>query len=301
MLGVKNYEVSAILGSVIKKMMENINAMVGERVRKRRIEMSLPRRIISEQTNISERYLSQLEKGQANISLKLIERIAEVIEVSVSELVKGPDVEISTNALANFVNRLDPAGQRKALQLLKSNFEAIPRGKSKGIALIGLRGAGKSTLGQMLANELELPFINFTDLVSKTAGMPVSDLASLGGQDSVHRHELEAMQKLVKEKGGNRIVEASEDLPQSGKAFDLMLKNYDTIWIKASPEEHIERVAKQNNTSISENKSSAVRELKHLLQSRQNNMARAHVSLDTSEQSVDESAAQLIQIARQII
>ncbi len=267
-------------------MSKNLRDLVGDRVRFHRTESSMSRRVLAEKTDISERYLAQLEAGKANISILLIERIAKALGVSLTELLKPRGMPAISNTLSRYLSTLDGKGQKKALTLLQNHFENEPPIGNKGIAFVGMRGAGKSTLGKMLAEKTGLAFVRLSDRIAENCHMAISELMGLGGVKAYRRHELEALEKLIN-CDGRKILEVSGGIAESSQAYELLLKHFHTIYIKASAKEHVERVAAQNDMRPMEGYPEAVKEAENLLAARKPAFERAHDVINTTGQNID--------------
>lgn len=276
-------------------MTKNLRDLVGNRVRFHRTESSMSRRVLAEQTDISERYLAQLEAGKANISILLIERIAKSLGVSLTELMKPRGLPTISNALSRYLSTLDSKAQEKALVLLRNHFDTEPGNGDKGIALVGMRGAGKSTLGKALAGQTGMPFVKLSDRIAENSGMAVSELMELGGPTAYRRHELEALEKLIGCEG-RKILEVSGGIAESPEGFDLLQKHFHTIFVKASAKEHVERVAAQNDHRPMQGHPAAIKEAEDLLASRMAVFETAHDVIDTTGQSVEESQKAIISL-----
>ena len=269
-------------------MSKNLRDLVGERVRFHRTENSMPRRILAEQTDISERYLAQLEAGKANISILLIERIAKSLGVSLTELMKPRGLPAINNTLTRYLSTLDAKAQKKALGLLKEHFETEPKPGHRGIALIGMRGAGKTALGKTLAKNTDLAFVRLSDRIAENSGMTIAELTELGGVAAYRQQELEALEKLIA-CDGQKVVEVSGGIAESPQAFELLLKHFHTVYIKASAKEHVERVIAQNDMRPMEGHTEATKEAESLLAVRNAVFERAHDIIDTTGQSLESS------------
>lgn len=273
-------------------MSKNLRDLVGGRVRFHRTESSMSRRVLAEQTDISERYLAQLEAGKANISILLIERIAKSLGVSLTELLKPRGMPAISNALSRYLSTLDGKTQKKALSLLQNHFENEPPTGNKGIALVGTRGAGKSTLGKILADKTGLAFVRLSDRIAENCHMAISELVGLGGVKAYRRHELEALEKLIN-CDGRKVLEVSGGIAESTQAFELLLKHFHTIYIKASAKEHVDRVASQNDMRPMEGHPEAVKEAESLLAARGPVFEQAHDVINTTGQSIDSAEGAL--------
>ncbi|MEM7424904.1 MAG: helix-turn-helix transcriptional regulator [Pseudomonadota bacterium] len=267
----------------------DINVKVGENVRAARKALGMPRRALADETRISERYIGQLETGRANISLNMLQKIAASLNVSMGELM-GLEGGAEPR-LAGFISRLSAEQSAEALGLLREHFAGTVA-KTGGIALVGLRGAGKSTLGRLLAAELGLDFVQLTQLVSEQSGMSTQELVELAGIEAFRRFERDALEALISEKR-QVVLETGGGLVSAPDTYDLVLSNFRTVWIKAAPEQHMQRVVDQNDLRPMQGRPQAMDHLKKLLAAREGAYGRAGSVLDTSGQSVPASLRQL--------
>jgi XRE family aerobic/anaerobic benzoate catabolism transcriptional regulator len=265
---------------------------VGEKVRTLRNRRGMARRALAARADVSERYLAQLETGSGNCSITLLRRIADALGISVAELVDDrPDEHL---LLAQLLERLSPSELLEARELLLSRF-AGPAAETRAgrIALIGLRGAGKSTLGRMLADPLGVPFIELDRAVEQHSGMALSELFEMLGQRAFRAFERTALEKILKDTprfvlttGGGLVTEAS--------TFERLLASCLTIWLRAAPQEHMGRVIRQGDTRPMAGHAQAMDDLVGILASREPLYARADLSLDTSGQTPRQSLAALL-------
>ncbi|MCV0394786.1 MAG: helix-turn-helix transcriptional regulator [Rhizobiaceae bacterium] len=267
-------------------------ARVGDRVRAARTARGLSRKALSERSDVSQRYLAQLEAGDGNISIALLRRVAEALDQPVEWFVgeHGPGgVEFAE--LAALYARSSPGRRAEALAALRA---PDPRADARGgrIALIGLRGAGKSTLGRMVAARLGLPFQELNARIEDASGMPVNELIALYGQEGYRRLERQALDEIADEQ--DRLVLAvAGGIVSETDTFDLLLSRYHTIWLKAEPEEHMARVRAQGDLRPMAGNPAAMDELKSILRSREALYARAPVHLDTAGRTLDRSLEDL--------
>jgi len=233
---------------------------VGSAVREGRARAGLTRRALAGATGISERYLALLEAGSANVSLNLLARIGQALGVSIHALIP-PEEPGSAPA-------------------------------KKGVALIGLRGAGKSTLGEVLSAETGLPFVRLTQAIVERAGMETGELMELAGSGAFRRLEIEALDDMVA-RPGHIVLETSGGIVADGEAFDLVRRHFHTVWVKAAPEDHMARVIAQNDLRPMAGRAEAMDDLRRLLAEREAAYASADFVLDTHGISVDEAARRL--------
>jgi len=241
-------------------------ALVGNRVRQARKQKKLARRELSERSGVSMRYLAQLESGQGNISIALLYRIANALDQKVEWLVTEVSNE-NTTALR--------------------------------IALIGLRGAGKSTLGPRLANSLNIPFVELNSEIERQAGMAVNELMALYGDEGYRELEQQAVKRIA-EKHETVVLAVAGGIVSEQTTYAYLLDHYTTVWLKASPEEHMQRVRAQGDERPMAGNPKAMEQLEFILKSREALYAKATTVVDTSQASLKESEAALIQTIRQL-
>ena len=227
-------------------------ARLGERVRSWRGGSGMTRKALAAASGVSERYLAQLEAGQGNISVLLLRKVARAMGVPVESLVR----ETADH---------DAGGRR--------------------IALIGLRGAGKSSLGAKLAASLGVPFIELDREVEQEAGAKLGEVFGMYGQDAYRRFERRALERVLREHD-TAVIAAGGSLVTDPESYRLLLDNCHTVWLKAKPEEHMNRVIAQGDLRPFEGrtrgKSSALEEIRKLLADRDRLYARADLTLETS-------------------
>ncbi len=268
---------------------EQLTARVGDAVRAARREARLPRHALAEAAGISERYIGQLETGRANISLNVLQKIAGALDVAITDLLdQGPTAYAPLNGLLAGLN----ARQLKdAHGLLARHFEAERQAKC-GVALVGLRGAGKTALGRALATKLGLEFVQLTQLVTERAGMTTQELVELAGLDAFRRLEREALLALI-DKQTKVVLETSGGLVGAPDTYRLVLEHFHTVWVKAQPEEHMQRVVDQNDLRPMAGRPEAMNDLKALLADRQQAYSEAAAVLDTSGLDEETTAQRL--------
>jgi len=231
-------------------------ARLGERVRAWRGEQRMTRKQLAAASGVSERYLAQLEAGQGNISVLLLRKVARAMSVAVERLVREE--------------------------------ESV----EKPIALIGLRGAGKSTLGAKLAAALSLPFVELDREVEKEAGAPLGEVFAMYGQDAFRRFERRALERVLAEQP-RAVIATGGSLVTDPGTYDLLLERCRCVWLKASAQEHMARVLAQGDTRPFKGRSAALDEIRKLLADRERLYGRAGTVVDTSAKSVRQALAEL--------
>lgn len=270
-----------------------IARIIGARVRAGRARLRLTRKQLAALADVSERYLNELENGGANASVGVLARIADALGDTFVGLVAPADsVRVGTNAgnprlaaLQSLLDSMSIVEQEAALSLLKRFLEERRRA-TKGLALLGLRGAGKSTLGRRLAERHGLAFVSVTREIEARAGMSLGDLFNLGGPDAYRSLENDVVSELIV-RGDQVVLETAGGIVGNTQALDMILGAFKTVWLKASPEEHLARVAGQGDTRPMRGDPKALEHLKALLLQREPDYARAECMIDTTGRSVD--------------
>jgi XRE family aerobic/anaerobic benzoate catabolism transcriptional regulator len=256
---------------------------LGERVRIMRSRRAISRKTLANHSEVSERYLAQLEAGEANLSITLLRRIARAMGVPVSELVDDrPERPVEALLLDQLIDRLSPSEITEARSLLLKRFGgSSSEMRNKRIALIGLRGGGKSTLGRTLATQLKVPFVELDKVIEQESGMALGEIFEMFGQETFRRFERAALesilqqhQKFVLATGGSIVTEPA--------TFELLLASCFTVWLKASPDEHMQRVIDQGDLRPMADNARAMDDLLAILKSREGLYSKADIAIDTA-------------------
>ena len=272
--------------------------MVGERVRNARARHGMSRRMLAHDSGISERYLAELESGRGNLSIVLMRRLAKAIDLPVAELVDDdPPRTVEYQLLVERLGRLDPAELTEASKLLAERF-GDRAARTERIALIGLRGAGKTTLGAMLATQLKWDFVEMSREIEAEAGVSVVEIFDLWGQAAYRRYERRALERIINAR--SRVVLATAGgLVSETATFERLLDSCYTIWLQASPEEHWNRVIRQGDHRVEgSGDSEALVDMRRILAQRDPLYAKADARLDTSGKTARQSIKALLQVAR---
>ncbi|CAA9255741.1 MAG: Benzoate catabolism regulator with shikimate kinase domain [uncultured Craurococcus sp.] len=270
-------------------------AALGDRLRMLRARRGVTRRDLSRRSHVSERYIAQIEAGHGNISILLLRRIARALGLAVEELVgERPERTVERVLLEQVVAQLPEARLAEALGLLLRHLgrrEADSR--AQRIALVGLRGAGKSTLGGMLAARLGTRFVELDREVEREGRMDLSDIFAIHGQEGFRRLEREALQRLVRE-GEPAVIATGGGIVAEAGSFEFLLDTCTTVWLRASPEEHMRRVVEQGDTRPMRDNRRAMEDLRAILSSREALYAKADLTIDTTGQAPEASLEALL-------
>ncbi|WP_281016623.1 MULTISPECIES: helix-turn-helix transcriptional regulator [unclassified Minwuia] len=265
---------------------------VGERVRKARERKGIPRRVLSEISGVSPRYLAQLESGAGNISIGLLKRVAMALDHRIEWLV-GEDDPWSSEALrvADLFRSADRSTQEEVLRALNPEPEASRR--ANRICLIGLRGAGKSTLGRMAGAALDLPFVELNREIEAHGGMEIAEIMGLYGPEGYRTLEAEALGRIIATHD-RMILAVAGGIVAEPRTYQTLLTRFHTIWLKAAPDEHMQRVRAQGDERPMAGNPEAMTQLRSLLTSREALYDRAQARLDTSGQTRETSLKHLL-------
>ena len=265
---------------------------VGDRVRRIRKNKRLSRRQLSEVSGVSQRYLAQLESGEGNISIGLLKRLALTLEQPIEALVSDADPGVDELArLIELFRNTDQSTRERVLDVLDP--AKLRAQKAQRICLVGLRGAGKSALGQSLGESLAIPFVELNDRIEERAGVPVPEIIALYGQEGYRQLESDALDDLISS-SQRLIVAVAGGVVAAPDTFTKVLASFHTIWIKASPREHMERVAAQGDLRPMQGNPQAMAQLRQLLKSREMMYRQAEYQLDTSGKSLARSLDELL-------
>ena len=272
-------------------------AMVGERVRMARNRKGISRRQLSELSGVSQRYLAQLEGGDGNVSIALLRKIANSLDFEVEWLVGRDDPWTSDAITLMRLFRQATRDQRaRVMEILDPNDTGTRR--ADRVALIGLRGAGKSTLGRMTAEKLGVAFVELNQVIEEVAGMPVDEVIALYGQEGYRRLEKQALVNLVATHE-QLVLAVAGGIVSEPDTYNYLLRHCHTIWLKAAPEEHMARVRGQGDERPMAGNPAAMDELKSILTSREALYAKAEAMVDTSGSSVDGSMEAVVEAIRE--
>jgi XRE family transcriptional regulator, aerobic/anaerobic benzoate catabolism transcriptional regulator len=267
-------------------------ARVGERVRKARELRGIPRRVLSDISGVSPRYLALLEAGEGNISIGLLQRVATALDHRIEWLVGEEDPWTSDTLRVADLYRTASAETRAQVMAVLSPEPETSR-KGRRICLIGLRGAGKSTLGARAGAALGIPFVELNREIEDHAGMAVTEVLALYGQEGYRRLEAQALQRIVATHD-TMILAVAGGIVAEPDTYKALLAQFHTIWLRAAPEDHMARVRAQGDTRPMAGNPEAMEQLRHILTSREALYDQARARLDTSGRTEDQSLADLL-------
>lgn len=266
---------------------------LGARVRQIRNSREMTRKVVSQLADVSERHLAQLEAGEGNVSIVLLRRIAAALQVSLPELFAvQPQAAGGKQMISQFLDRLSPHRLEDVITRLTRDFVPGEEARRQRIALIGLRGAGKSTLGASLAARRKVAFVELDREIEKETGMPLAEIFSLYGQPGFRSIEKRTLERVLKEHH-SLVLSVGGGIVSERENYDYLLANCYTVWVKAQPEEHMSRVIAQGDFRAMAGTDRAMEDLRRILESREPLYRKADVHLDTSGETPEKSFAKL--------
>jgi XRE family aerobic/anaerobic benzoate catabolism transcriptional regulator len=266
-------------------------ATLGERVRTLRARRGLTRRAVAQAAQVSERHLANLESGTGNASILILLQVAQALQCSIFELLG--DVTTSSPEwllIRELLSTRNEAELRRVRLQLGEMFgsHGDEKARSNRIALVGLRGAGKSTLGQRLADDLGFPFIELSREIEKFAGCSISEIHNLYGTNAYRRYERRALEEAI-QIYPEVVIATPGGLVSDSATFNEVLTHCFTVWLQAKPEDHLGRVAAQGDMRPMAGSKEALEDLKRILEGRSAFYAKADLSFDTSAQPLEDS------------
>jgi XRE family transcriptional regulator, aerobic/anaerobic benzoate catabolism transcriptional regulator len=274
---------------------------LGERVRALREQRELTRKMLAEQSGVSERFLAQLESGAGNASVLVLRSVAEALGVELPELLQvelqlNPNIIAGQQQIMAMVRQMSPNDLASAYDLLRQHFRKRTASRAERIALVGMRGAGKSTLGKQLAERLGVPFLELDRLIEQASGLSLSAIFELYGQAGYRQFEsrcldevLATHRQFVLATGGSLVTDAA--------IYERLRAECFTVWLRTTPELHMARTAAQGDMRPMANNARAMEDLQRILAGREPLYALADVTVDTSDSSV-EGATERVLLAR---
>ena len=273
---------------------------VAQRIRAARAKAGVTRKQLAQASGASERYLALLESGAGNPSVDMLQAVAVALDVALVDLLPlGGERSLVQARAAAMMRRLPEAQMALAIDWMQKSANGTG-GKGQRIALIGLRGAGKTSLGKDLAKRFSVPFFEISKEVEKEYGGDIGLLLELNGQAALRRYEAKILESICREHP-SAVIAAPGAIVADGALFDSLLASAHSIWLQATPEDHMARVVAQGDFRPMANGRSAMSDLQAILEARSPDYARADALLDTSAQNFDETAGRLESLARILV
>ncbi len=269
-------------------------ARLAARISEARKKRGLPRRLLSELSGVSPRYLAQLEAGEGNISILLLRRVAVALDLKIDALL-AEDVPLDHDAhrVAALYRQAPSAIKDRVRGILAPQNPAVMR--AGRICLIGLRGAGKSTLGKLTGAALNIPFVELNKDIEGATGMPLAEVMALYGQDGYREMEADALER-ISIRHDRMILAVAGGIVAEPETYARLLEQFHTIWIRTSPAEHMQRVRAQGDVRPMQGNPAAMAQLKQLLDGRTQLYEQAEAQVNTSDRAVRSSLNDLLAI-----
>lgn len=277
---------------------DNLLGTLATHVRSARKRLAMTRRMLADASGVSERHLAQLETGDGNISVMLLAKVAAALQMPVADLLREPsersaDIELITELLTGLP---DAALATLRAQLIKNHGKSAERRRDR-IALVGLRGGGKSSLGAKLARHLQVPFIELDREIERDAGTSLNEIFMLYDQAGFRRFERQSLERVLANHERAVIATGGSLVTEPG-TFELLLASCYTVWIKASPEEHMARVVAQGDLRPMQGNEQSMLDLRRILKAREPLYRRADAVVDTRSRTLEHCVRELIKITQ---
>lgn len=263
--------------------------LLGESVRAARTRRGMTRKILAVHSGVSERFLAQLEGGTGNASILILRQIARALDLPLDAMLSnGSGVPADLAHTVEFLARLDAGDLAKARELLVQKFgNKEDEGRRERIALIGLRGAGKSTVGRLLADKIEVPFFELDRRIEQASGLSLSMMFDMYGQSGFRRFERRCLDDLLNDQK-RFVVATGGSLVSEPATYDRLLSSCHTIWLRATPQEHMSRVVAQGDMRPMAQNPEAMSDLERILAEREPLYRQADITIETSGKSVEQ-------------
>lgn len=276
-------------------------AALGERVRLLRARRGLTRKAVALAADVSERHLANLEYGTGNASILVLQQVAQALQCSLAELIGDVTTQspewLLIRELLEGRSEADLHRVRVAIgELLGTGGDQ--RGRGRRVALIGLRGAGKSTLGALLAEQLDVPFVELSREIEAVAGCSIREIHDLYGATAYRRYERRALEEVL-QIHADAVIATPGGIVSDAATFNLLLSHCLTVWLQADPREHMSRVIQQGDMRPMAESKEAMADLRRILAGRMPFYSKADLRIDTSGQGVEQSLQVLAERVRE--
>ena len=267
-------------------------AAMGRHAREARERRGMARKAISQNAGVSERYLAQLEAGEANASVLLLRSVARALDLPLTELLDPRESSVEQRLIHRLLDGLPAHRLEDVVFRLMRDFGDEASARRRRVALIGLRGAGKSTLGSALAAASQTEFVELDREIEREAGISLSEVFLLYGQAGYRRIERHCLERLIRAHP-EMVMTVGGGIVSEPETYNLLLRNCFTVWIKASPDEHMARVVAQGDLRPMQGNAEAMKDLARILDAREPLYRKADITLDTSGDDPAQSLSKL--------
>ncbi|MGA2551258.1 MAG: helix-turn-helix transcriptional regulator [Burkholderiaceae bacterium] len=276
---------------------------LGERARTLRARRGMTRKAVAQSANVSERHLANLEHGLGNASILVLLQVTQALHCTLAELIG--DVTTSSPEWLLLRELLEGRDETTLRRVRETVGDMLGTGggnaaRSSRVALIGLRGAGKSTLGHMLAEDLRFPFVELSREIEKFAGCSISEIQALYGMNAYRRYERRALEEAI-QIYPEAVIATPGGIVSDPATFNLLLAHCTTVWIQADPEDHMKRVLDQGDLRPMAASKEAMEDLRGILSVRTPFYSKADLRLDTSAQALEPSFQALRSLTRKAL
>jgi XRE family aerobic/anaerobic benzoate catabolism transcriptional regulator len=285
-------------GAAIKDADAAFLTAVGAAIREARAQRGMSRKALAQSAHVGERYLAQVESYGGNPSIVFLRRVADALGMQLLTLLESAGAQPQQKLIRRFLDGLPADRVDEVLRRLTEEFGQTEVVRRRRITLIGLRGAGKSTLGQALAKELRRPFIELDREIEREAGMSLSEVFHLYGQAGYRKIERRCLERMINSQE-DIVLSVGGGIVSEPETYELLLLNCFTVWIKAAPEEHMSRVVEQGDMRPMSGHSEAMQDLRDILSSREPLYSKADAQLNTSGKTVEQSMTALERLIAQ--
>jgi XRE family transcriptional regulator, aerobic/anaerobic benzoate catabolism transcriptional regulator len=273
---------------------------MAQRLRAARSRAGFTRKHLATSAQVSERYLAHLEAGTGNPSIEMLMSLAGALDIATADLLPtGGERDADTAEAAQIFRRLPKYRIEEALAWLRQPMGG-PAGKAGRISLIGLRGAGKSSLGSALAERTGMPFFEISKEVERRYGGSIGVLLEINGPAALHRYEADVLEEICRDHE-RAVIAAPGAIVSNGPLYDQLLASSWSIWLQATPEDHMNRVIAQGDLRPMTGNRTAMNDLKAILAAREGDYARADIALDTSAQDFQSTLTELQKISTSLV
>ena len=278
-------------------------AALGSRARQYREQACMTRKTLAQKSGLSERYLAQLESGQGNLSILLLRKLAMALNRPLEAFLSNGADSPGLEAVLNTLRPLAGSELQEAARLLQQRFpgedgqtESSGGGrKGRRVALLGMRGVGKTSLGRLLSGRTGRNFIELDREIEKALKLPLADIFSVHGQDAFRRAQLQTLKSLV-ERHDSFVLTTGGSLVEDAESYDYLRDTCFTVWLTAEAEDHFHRVIDQGDLRPMTGRRGAMNELKALLAKREPLYSLSDACINTSVNSIEQSLNRLLQL-----